>query len=231
MTLDGFLGSVAVTLAPLGFTRANTLAAVSICRDELTQHLLAEVELRWGPAFGLGGLGGVPVLGRTGWGACLSHVPDDTGRGRLLVFGLSHLGVGPEGGLGHSLRRGQGSMTATCGALSSILATWDGDAVGDRTDSDLADQEADLLRRLIAAELDDRPTDIVEITRAAADAVVKEMNAQLESLSPWDRMDVALFTGMQLHVPDDVDHVLPITAEHWTAGGTRRTLEFAHPTG
>ena len=227
--LPEFLDVAAATVAPLGFTAANTLAAVSICRDELTQHLMADVEQRWGPPFGLGGLGGVPVLGRTGWGACLSHVPEDAGRGKLLVFGLPHLGLGPRGSVGESLRRGQVAPTPTCGALNSILATWGGQAATIDGEAALADQEADLLRRLVAAELDGPPADIVEITRAAAAAVVKEMNAQLEALAPWDRMDVALFAGMQVHLPDDVDHVVPITAEYWSAGGACQTLERLAP--
>ena len=41
----------------------------------------------------LGGLGGLPSLGRTGWRACLSHVPDTAGRGHLLVFGMPLIGM------------------------------------------------------------------------------------------------------------------------------------------
>lgn len=259
-----YLDDVASRLAPLGFTGESTLAAVSICRDELTQHLIAAVTDRWGPTFALGGLGGVPSLGRTGWGACLAHVPDTVDRPKLLVIGATHIGLGPDGTPGHNLRRNQAEPTATCGALSALLDTW-GDRTPARPDgSGLSDGEARMLRRLVEAALDAHPEGavsegamsegnlsegahpegahpegklpdetplkgalpggIVELTLAATKAVQTEMMTQLDALDPWDNMDIAVFTGVQVHLDGTEDHVLPVSATLRGAGGSHTPL-------
>ncbi len=223
--LSDFLDAVATSVHPLGFVADRTLAAVSICRDELTQHVTADVERRWGPVFALGGLGGLPSLGRTGWGACLSHVPNSGGRGRFLVIGLTHVGVGPEGEVGMSLRRDQDEPTPTCGALASILSTW-GSAV-EPSSSELGDHEAQLLARLVADQVAGSPADIVELTFAAAAAVQHEMTIQLEALAPWDDMDVAMFTGVLVHMATGEDRVVPISAQYRAHSGIPRDLELA----
>ncbi len=99
-----YLDRVATALDPFDFRPDATFAAVSICRDELTQQLIEQVAQRWHRPFAVGGLGAMPSLGRTGWRAALSHVPDDS-RGRLIVFGFPHIGIDPEGHLGESLHR------------------------------------------------------------------------------------------------------------------------------
>ena len=91
------------------------------CRDEMTQGLVGAVGRRWDPPFSLGGLGALPSLGRTGWRAALSHVPDADGRGCLLVFGMPHLGIDPDGNVGQSLRPFQQHPTPTCGAMTALL--------------------------------------------------------------------------------------------------------------
>lgn len=219
-----YLDEVVARLEPWGFTADATLAAVSICRDELTQHLIAAVTQRWGPTFALGGLGGMPTLGRTGWGACLAHVPDTVERGRLLVIGATHIGIGPHGSPGQNVRHGQGDATPTCGALCALLASWGEHPTAGPDHSGLTDDEAQLLRRLVEAELDTDPRGIVDLTVAATHAVEVEMMAQLDALDPWDRIDVAVFTGIQVHLDGVEDRLLGVGATLRGAGGTRTTL-------
>lgn len=218
-----YLDDVSLRLRAWGFTDESTLAAVSICRDELTQHLMTAVTERWGPTFALGGLGGLPSLGRTGWEACLAHVPDTVERGKLVVIAATHIGLGAPGVPGHNLRRNQGAPTATCGALSALLATWAEPSDPDRQDSGLADHEARQLRRLVEAEVDADPGDIVSLTLAATGAVEAEIMAQLDALDPWDRMDVAVFIGVQIHLDGVEDHVLAVNATLRGRGGATTT--------
>jgi hypothetical protein len=62
-----------------GFTPENTLFAQSVCPDEINHavgditNLFAEY---FGEVFHLGGLGGVPFTGKTGFSAFSNHVPD-----------------------------------------------------------------------------------------------------------------------------------------------------------
>jgi hypothetical protein len=102
-----FLDNVSAELATRGFTLEHTFAMVSTCRDELTVPLMRAVTERLDLAFNLGALGGVPSLGRTGWNAALSHVPMHEGRGHVVVLGMTHIGFGPDGTPGESLRRHQ----------------------------------------------------------------------------------------------------------------------------
>ncbi len=224
VTQSAYLDDVTSRLEPYGFAPSSTLPAVSICRDELTQHLIAAVTERWGPTFALGGLGGVPSLGRTGWGACLAHVPDSVERGKLLVIGATHIGIGPDGSPGHNLRHNQSEPTPTCGALSALLATWGDRQHAGAPESRLADDEAVLLRKLVESELGGEPEGIVELTLAATGAVEAEMMTQLDALEPWDRMDVAVFTGVQIHLVGAEDRVLGVNAVLRGEGGATTSL-------
>lgn len=218
-----YLDRVDAALDPLDFAPERTFAAVSVCRDELTEHFTEQVADRWNRPFTLGGLGALPSLGRTGWQAALSHVPHQGGRGHLLVFGMPHVGIDPEGRLGQSLRRHQDRPTPTCGAMVALMESLHGEVPP--TPPGLEDHEADRLRRLVDREAGELPRDLVELTRLAVRAVETEMWVELEALEAWRQMDVAVFCGIQIHLPDRPDHIWPYHAAFQGADGGRRVLE------
>lgn len=220
-----YLDRVATALDPFEFRPDDTFAAVSICRDELTQHLIEEVAQRWHRPFALGGLGGLPSLGRTGWQACLSHVPDADGRGHLLVFGMPHIGMDPDGGFGQSLRRQQDRPTATCGAINALVDTVKRGTV-DSLPAGLDDHEAQRLLRFADGGSGAVPLEVVELTHRVADAIETEMWTELDALEAWRDMDVAVFCGVQIHVPERSDHVLATGASVQLADGERRQLDL-----
>ncbi|MFM7063865.1 MAG: hypothetical protein ACKO04_10310 [Actinomycetes bacterium] len=216
-----FLDHVAQELGPRGFTLDRTFAVVSSCRDELTVPLMRAVTDRLDLAFNLGALGGVPSLGRTGWNAALSHVPVDHGRGHLVVLGTTHIGFGPDGTPGESLRRHQDHPTPTCGALMSILSDEDG---AERVPDALDDNEKDRLRHLMRKVSTERSTSPVGITLRAAQAVAAEMWTELDALEAWRTMDVAAFCGVQVHVHDHPDLIAVTDAQFVGADGVRTRL-------
>ncbi len=218
-----YLDRVATALDPFDFRPDATFAAVSICRDELTQQLIEQVAQRWHRPFAVGGLGAMPSLGRTGWRACLSHVPDTDGRGRLLVFGMPHLGIDRDGTVGQTLRRNQGKPTATCGAMVSLLDVVRTGDVGSLPPG-LDDHEAQRLLRFVQDETGAVPMELIELTHRAALAVEEEMWAELDALDAWREMDVAVLGGVQIHVPERSDHVWPIGASVKGADGVRIPL-------
>lgn len=224
MPVDEYLGRVHAVVAPLGFTRERTFAAVSICRDEMTQGLVGAVGRRWDPPFSLGGLGALPSLGRTGWQAALSHVPDVDGRGHLLVFGMPHLGIDPDGVVGQSLRPFQSSATPTCGAMTALL--WGLRDGFPPVPPGLDDREAERLRRLVDAQHDELPLDLVSLTQLAVGAVDTEMWAEIDALGATDEMDVAVFCGIQVHLPDLTDHIVGMTGSFQGADGERTPLRL-----
>ena len=85
-----------------GFTMENTLFADSTCPDEISHNNPAEdIKLmfgnRWGGTFSLGGLGGLPFTGTTGWKAMSSHVP---GNGNIIALYAPHTGLDFKGNVG-----------------------------------------------------------------------------------------------------------------------------------
>jgi hypothetical protein len=68
---------------------------------------------RWGEVFALGGIGGFPFAGKTGWGAFSSHVPKN---GHISVLFAPHVGIDKDGNIGKVSRQGQENSSAACGA-------------------------------------------------------------------------------------------------------------------
>lgn len=87
----------AVRLAEsLNMTQENTLFSYSICPDEINHNdgeLANILHNHFGPPFSLGGLGGIPFSGKTGFGAYASHVPDN---GNIFVLFAPHCAVAPK---------------------------------------------------------------------------------------------------------------------------------------
>ena len=108
--------AIARTLRERGFTPQNTLFAHSICSDEVnnrSEQLVPLMSQRWGEAFTLGGLAGLPFAGKSGFSAYFHHVPEN---GKLLVMFAPHVGIGPLGRIGALQRDGQDSISSACGA-------------------------------------------------------------------------------------------------------------------
>lgn len=104
------------TLKPRGFTPENTLFGHSVCADEVNnrkEQLISLMVNRWQEGFALGGLGGLPFAGKSGFGAFLHHVPDS---GKLLVIFAPHVGIDEIGRVGSLRRDGQANVSTACGA-------------------------------------------------------------------------------------------------------------------
>ena len=108
--------AIAKTLQARGFTPANTIFAHSVCSDEVNirkEQLIPIMINRWQEGFTLGGLGGLPFAGKSGFGAYLHHVPDS---GKLLVLFAPHVGIDEIGRIGSLQRDGQAKVSTACGA-------------------------------------------------------------------------------------------------------------------
>mmetsp|Transcript_12265 Transcript_12265/g.22089 ORF Transcript_12265/g.22089 Transcript_12265/m.22089 type:complete len:400 (+) Transcript_12265:184-1383(+) len=108
--------AIAKVLKPRGFTPENTLFGHSVCADEVNnrkEQLVPLMVNRWQEGFALGGLGGLPFAGKSGFGAYLHHVPDS---GKLLVLFAPHVGIDEIGRVGSLQRDGQAKVSTACGA-------------------------------------------------------------------------------------------------------------------
>ena len=105
-------------MARSGLTAENTIYGQSICPDEINNEkgdLATLMADHWGECFPMGGIGGAPFVGKTGFGAFSHHVPDD---GHIIILFGPHIAISDEGELGKYLREGQVHESTACGAVS-----------------------------------------------------------------------------------------------------------------
>lgn len=110
---------VAEVLKNIGCTNENTLFAQSICPDEINHEeddITRLFQVHLGECFHLGGLGGIPFTGKTGFAAFSHHIPDD---GNLFILFAPHVGVSDSGKIGEYSRLGQALDGKACGAASA----------------------------------------------------------------------------------------------------------------
>jgi len=134
-----------------GLQEENILYGQSICPDEINNGKGSLPEMLtdlFGQVFPLGGIGAAPFVGKTGFGAFASHVPD--GGDVFLLYG-PHVGVSNAGQVGKILRAGQANESTACGAL---VAAYNSCCKGEHEDCDL-DMQQSWLRRHLAAHTED----------------------------------------------------------------------------
>jgi len=194
-----FVRRAAVTLIRQhGFTPANTLACVGVCRDELCRSLFGEVEQMWGSAFDVSSLAGILTLGRTGFAAARAHAPLVQGRSRYVFFLFSHIGISAAGELGVARRPGRQEPSAACGALVALMQDpGDGQRV---SGINWLDPEQSYLRSRMArmGGLGDSP-DLLEYTVAAHRASVEDLGTLMAGGVDHEREDYAVIAGIQVH--------------------------------
>lgn len=108
-------------LASRNYRPFNTILGSSLCSDEIDSTSLslqdgfkiAMAVKKDGGVFNLGGLGGVPFVGKSGFGAFLSHVPES---GKVLIVYGPHVGISNDGVVGKVERVGQSKPSGACGA-------------------------------------------------------------------------------------------------------------------
>lgn len=227
LALRRYLTRLRDAIEPLGFDRANTFTVVSVCRDELAQAIVPEISEFWRRPFDLGGLAGLPPGGEETWQAGLSHIPDNNGRGRLLVIAAAHIGIAPDGTLGRVQRHSQNSTTTACGALGAISAALVELSRTGTPELSATDTEAGRLKRsLIDAVPENERGDIAAVTRACAGAIDESIWQSLEALACHLSSEIVVASGVQIHLHDDADHFLPVATTFKGEDGKLVALEL-----
>jgi hypothetical protein len=199
-------------LARVGFRPSNCLPVVAGCRDELMAGFGDAVADVWGRPFEAGSLAGLVFLGRTGVQAALGHVPGEDGRHRFVVFCFPHIGIDEDGTIGRVQRRGMYRASAACGALASFRGEL---LAGERDFAvDPQDVEQSLLRMRLTGLVGDAPApSLSELTVLARAAAVDDMTGFIDLARGTEPVDVALISGVVVHLPDGVDHVADVRAD------------------
>lgn len=207
-----------------GFTPANTLACVGVCRDELCRSLFDQVEEMWREAFDVSSLAGILTLGRTGFAAAQAHAPLVQGRCRYVFFLFSHIGISAAGDLGVATRPGREQPSAACGALAALLEKPASDSAGGGID--WLDPEQSYLRSRMKRlrDLSDTP-DILQLTQAAHRATVEDLEILMREAVDRSREDYAVVAGIQIHGPDGLSLTWP-GASYVVVQGSRSEIWF-----
>ena len=143
-------------LAELGFTNTNTLYGDCSCPDEINHNDPEEdvsslFRFRWGQIFKIGGIGGIPHAGKTGWGAFSSHTPQN---GNIVVVFAPHVGIDCDGNVGKVHRQGIDHSTTACGAaIGAYNAVKDDKSQGEFKNG-FHDHQMDSIKNMLVDHVD-----------------------------------------------------------------------------
>lgn len=209
-------------LADHGFTADNTIAAVCVCRDEISQLFPIYVKEFWGEAFNLSSLGAMFTAGKTGLGAILHHAPHGE-RERYIFYSMTHIAIDAAGNLGTCTRKGIEESVA-CGALHAFLQELRHKRATPAMDEDDIEQSF-LRRRLLPALPPGAPVDLLELTRVARKVVLDDFERALASGIDTGHCDYALLSGIQVHAAR-ANHIWPATF-YAVLGGKKLEIQLA----
>lgn len=131
-----------------GFNTQKTILGTSVCSDEIIRSSTNFRDyIDHENPFSLGGLGGFPFTGTTGFAAFAAHIPDN---GYAIIAYGPHIGVSKIGTVGNVKRMGQTLETTCCGALEASVNDILKKQAGTK-DSDLDYQQWKLEEQLISA--------------------------------------------------------------------------------
>ncbi len=203
-----FVSQTRQALRALGFTPQNSIACVSICRDERTSPLVLKIYEAWGEPFNFASLAGMLFLGKTGFSAAYQHAPQLDGRERYVHFAMPHIAFSESGEIGLFQRPGRDQPSGACGALMAFQAELAAGTLNLELDPD--DVEQSLLKQRLFREMryGDVP-DLVSLTRLAQQVILTDLKRMIALTVNPEVSDYAVLSGIQIHASDYSDYIWP----------------------
>jgi hypothetical protein len=220
---DAVMARCAAALESFGVTSDNVIYGQSICPDEINNEpgdLSQLMTSYFGNCFPMGGIGGAPYVGKTGFGAFSGHVPDD---GHVVILFGPHLAISEDGELGMYLRDGQCKHTSACGA---VLAAYNQCKSDTPLAFDVNDMQQSWLREKIVGHMDaidahEEP--LQELMHKAYESVRDKLLAIVNT--KFGSGKLVLLGGIQLNMPQpSVDHFLPLMFQIQSEGQAPENL-------
>ena len=188
-------------LRKFGFNDDNSIAAICVCRDEISQPLRSIIKHVWGEAFNLSSLGGMFFAGKTALKAAMHHSPKEGGKERYVYYAMPHIAIDEDGRMGFCRRKGIEESHA-CGALCGFLGELQEKKVNVSIDEEDAEQ-SHLKMRLLKEIPYGHVPDLLELTRIAQKAIFADIEKAIISTVDTKKSDYALITGIQIHGPEN----------------------------
>jgi len=199
-----------------GFKPDSTLLGSSFCPDEINnqQRDLASVMREYyGLIFPMGGIGGAPYVGETGFAAFSSHVSDN---GDIIVVFGPHVGISVEGEVGKYLREGQSDNSSACGAVIGAYNACLCGGAGTSPEMDESDMQMSEIKQEFAqhAERLSKTSDPMAACAYQAFEMVKDRMQRIVN-TKFGSGRLVLIGGIQLNMPYPQfdDHFLPLMFE------------------
>lgn len=119
---SALVARVSTLLLEHDITPDNAILGTSFCADEINNEpgdMADQLRTYFGKVFPMGGIGGAPFVGKTGFKAFSHHVPDG---GHVVVIFGPHVAISVTGEVGKYHRIGQHHESTACGAFTAALA-------------------------------------------------------------------------------------------------------------
>jgi hypothetical protein len=207
ISLPEYMQKTYKVIESYGFNDPNTMGMISICRDEITDPVYAEVVRYWGKTFNCCSLAGFITMGKTGLAAAKGHTPIENAKRRFVYYAMPHIAISENGTIGEVMREGIMDGTHACGALEIIVNELKKGEIHLETDQD--DLEQSIVRHKILSNLQyGKVPDLVEITKIANSIIQKDLDELLITLDT-SIFSFGVFTGIEIHGPQGTEWIYP----------------------
>lgn len=211
------------TLGRFGFNAGTAIACVGVCRDEITQPLIALLRDAWGEVFNLSSLAGMFLAGKTGLAAAMHHAPNIGGKERYVYYALPHIAIDDEVQVGLCTRTGRDGKSVACGALHAFRNEIAAGKIDLTMDNE--DVEQSLLKMRLIKEIPyGQVPGLLELTRITRIVIQADLEHTLARVIDTAKSDYSVITGIQIHGPDG-NYVWPASC-YIVANGKKTDIEL-----
>jgi len=223
------------TLRQRGFKPSNTLMGSSLCSDEINYKpnaLVNQMQKQTtnsdlGGVFNLGGLGGIPFVGTTGFSAFVSHCPVN---GKIVFLYGPHVGVAEDGTVGKVKRIGVDKVSTSCGAAVGALRALEAQFAAPKDVMEKQGKSFDFQQDFIVENLREKLGDLAALESEGGDStiafttsrvysiikevVLSEFRKKTSDPAFWEKVtEVAIVGGVVINRDPNVgeDYFQPIT--------------------
>ncbi len=219
---DAFVDYSQFRLHPFGMEKKNSIACVSVCRDEIATPFLNRLHNVWNGAFDFSSLAGMLYLGVTGFQAAHHHAPNTDGKERYVYFAFPHIAIDAQGTPGNCHRSGRQALSKACGALLKILDECSRGEIS--VDLDQDDLEQSLLKQRLFGKFGLRNIpDLVTLTKITQQIIKEDLERMIQLTVDPQTTNYAVYTGIQIHGPDHKDWIW-VESSYVVIDGERKPL-------
>lgn len=219
---DAFVDYSSFRLRPFGIKPNNSIACVSVCRDEITTPFMNRLHNTWNGAFDFSSLAGMLYLGVTGFQAAHHHAPNIDGIEQYVYFAFPHIAIDEHGTPGNCRRSGRQTMSHACGALLKILEDCSRGVVNlDLNQDDL--EQSLLMQRLFGRLGFTEISDLVTLTKVTQRIIREDLERMIQLTVEPSTTNYAVLTGVQIHGPANKDWIW-VESSYVVVDGVKKRL-------